>query len=127
MLNRRNFLGLLLSIPFANYADISIADEKQLDQFLFELNDSETRKKVKTFLDEHYGKIKSKKGIYDFKVICDETNNFSSVIDSNQLVVDIYVKPILSLRKQIIFGGGVDLRMNELKNISWLEKLYNLI
>ena len=41
--------------------------------------------------------VKGRRGIYDFKVVCDDTNNTSQVIDSNQFVGDIYIKPARSI------------------------------
>jgi phage tail sheath protein FI len=43
--------------------------------------------------DEFLNNIKNLRGIYDFKVICDTTNNTPNLIDDNQLIVDIYIKP----------------------------------
>ena len=37
--------------------------------------------------------VQGRRGIFDFRVVCDETNNTSEVIDSNRFVGDIYVKP----------------------------------
>jgi len=41
--------------------------------------------------------VKGRRGIYDYRVICDTTNNTSNVIDSNQFVGDIYIKPARSI------------------------------
>jgi phage tail sheath protein FI len=41
--------------------------------------------------------IKGRRGVYDFRVICDETNNTGEVIDQNQFVADIYIKPARSI------------------------------
>ena len=41
--------------------------------------------------------LKGRRGIYDFKVVCDETNNTAEVIDSNRFVGDIYIKPAKSI------------------------------
>jgi hypothetical protein len=41
--------------------------------------------------------IKARRGIYDFRVVCDSTNNTPAVIDANQFVGDIYVKPSRSV------------------------------
>ena len=37
--------------------------------------------------------VQAKRGIYDFRVICDETNNTAAIIDNNEFVADIFVKP----------------------------------
>jgi hypothetical protein len=41
--------------------------------------------------------VQGRRGIYDFRVVCDESNNTSEVIDSNRFVGDIYVKPAASI------------------------------
>ena len=41
--------------------------------------------------------VQGRRGIYDFKVVCDETNNTAQVIDSNRFVGDIYIKPARSI------------------------------
>jgi hypothetical protein len=43
------------------------------------------------------GDIQGRRGIYDFRVVCDETNNTPQVIDNNEFVGDIYVKPARSI------------------------------
>ena len=41
--------------------------------------------------------VKGRRGIYDYKVICDETNNTPEVIDTNRFIGDIYIKPARSI------------------------------
>jgi hypothetical protein len=41
--------------------------------------------------------VKGRRGVTDFKVVCDETNNNSAVVDGNRFVADIYVKPTRSI------------------------------
>ena len=41
--------------------------------------------------------VKGRRGITDFSVVCDETNNTSQIIDSNQFVADIFIKPARSI------------------------------
>jgi len=41
--------------------------------------------------------VKGRRGIYDYRVVCDTTNNTSQVIDANQFVGDIYIKPARSI------------------------------
>ena len=41
--------------------------------------------------------VQSKRGIFDFRVICDETNNTGAVIDNNEFVADIYIQPARSI------------------------------
>ena len=65
--------------------------------FLFEFNDSFTRAQFKNMVNPYLADIKGRRGLYDFLVICDETNNTPTVIDSNEFIADIYVKPARSI------------------------------
>ena len=64
---------------------------------LFEFNDAFTRAQFKNLVNPYLRNIKGRRGITDFLVVCDETNNTPQVIDSNQFVGDIYVKPAKSI------------------------------
>ena len=64
---------------------------------LFELNDEFTRAMFRNMTEPFLREIKGRRGIYDFKVVCDSTNNTGNVIDSNQFVADIYIKPARSI------------------------------
>ena len=64
---------------------------------LFEFNDEFTRSQFVALVEPFLRDVKGRRGIYDFKVVCDETNNTSQVIDSNQFVGDIYIKPARSI------------------------------
>ncbi len=64
---------------------------------LFEFNDAFTRAKFRNLIDPYLAEIQGGRGIYDYKVVCDETNNTPQVIDSNQFVGDIYIKPARSI------------------------------
>ncbi|QIW90304.1 tail sheath protein [Vibrio phage V05] len=64
---------------------------------LFELNDEFTRSSFKSEIDAYLTNIQDLGGIYDFRVVCDETNNPGSVIDRNEFVASIYVKPAKSI------------------------------
>lgn len=61
--------------------------------FLFEPNDQVTRKSIATQIETALNDILSKRGIYDFLVVCDSTNNTSSTIANNQLYVDVAIEP----------------------------------
>lgn len=61
--------------------------------FIFEPNDTATRANVKTLFDGFLGDILTKRGIYDFLVVCDTTNNTPSRIDANELWIDIAIEP----------------------------------
>ena len=60
---------------------------------LFEFNDEFTRAQFKNMVDPYLRDVKGRRGIYDFLVVCDETNNTGEVIDTNRFVADIYIKP----------------------------------
>jgi len=60
---------------------------------LFEFNDEFTRAQFRNLVEPFLRDVQGRRGIYDFRVVCDETNNTSQVIDSNQFVGDIYIKP----------------------------------
>ena len=64
---------------------------------LFEFNDAFTRAQFTNLVEPFLRDVQGRRGIYDFKVVCDETNNTAQVIDSNQFVGDIYIKPARSI------------------------------
>ena len=64
---------------------------------LFEFNDSTTRAQFRGMVEAFLREVKGRRGIYDFAVVCDETNNTGAVIDGNSFVADIYIKPARSI------------------------------
>ena len=64
---------------------------------LFEYNDDFTRNQFVALVTPFLRDIQGRRGITDFRVVCDTTNNTSQVIDSNQFVGDIYIKPARSV------------------------------
>jgi hypothetical protein len=64
---------------------------------LFEFNDEITRASFVNSVVPVLQTIQSRRGIYDYRVVCDETNNTSNIIDSNQFVADVYIKPAKSI------------------------------
>ena len=64
---------------------------------LFEFNDSFTQAQFVALVTPFLRDVQGRRGITDFRVVCDSTNNTSQVIDSNQFVGDIYVKPARSI------------------------------
>lgn len=73
------------------------AISKAAQSSLFEFNDSFTRTQFKNLVEPFLRQVQGRRGIYDYRVICDETNNTPQVIDSNQFVGDIYIKPAKSI------------------------------
>lgn len=96
----------LLSRPSAfdaiNVRRLFIVLEKAIkrtsESFLFELNDEFTRAQFKNLVDPFLRDVKGRRGIYDFYVECSEQNNTAEVIDRNELVCDIFIKPTRSIR-----------------------------
>jgi len=65
--------------------------------FLFEQNDGFTRAQFKNLVVPFLKTVQTRRGITDFKVVCDDTNNPGEVIDRNEFVADIFVKPTRSI------------------------------
>lgn len=63
---------------------------------LFEINNSFTQAQFVSMVTPFLKTVQGRQGIYDFKVVCDSTNNTAAVIDANQFVGDIYIKPAKS-------------------------------
>ena len=72
---------------------ISLSAQSQL----FEFNDAFTRANFRAAVEPFLREVQGRRGIYDYKVICDETNNSQAVIDTNQFVASIFVKPARSI------------------------------
>jgi phage tail sheath protein FI len=79
---------------------------------LFEFNDEFTRAQFVALITPFLRDVQGRRGITDFKVVCDTTNNTPQVIDSNQFVGDIYIKPARSVNyiqlNFVAVGTGVD-------------------
>ena len=79
---------------------------------LFEFNDEFTRSQFVALVTPFLRDVQGRRGITDFKVVCDTTNNTPQVIDSNQFVGDIYIKPARSVNfiqlNFVAVGTGVD-------------------
>lgn len=79
---------------------------------LFELNDEFTRAQFVSLVTPFLRDVQGRRGITDFKVVCDKTNNTTQVIDSNRFVGDIYIKPARSTNfiqlNFVAVGTGVD-------------------
>ena len=64
---------------------------------LFEFNDEFTRAQFRNLVEPFLREVKGRRGLTDFQVVCDETNNTGDVIDRNEFVADIYIKPARSI------------------------------
>ena len=102
-LDRLNVRLLLITIEPAVAA--------ALENFLFELNDVSTQSIVTTLIDGYMNGIKSRRGVTDFRTVCDKSNNTDADIDANRLNVDLFVKPTRSIEeiplRVIITSTGV--------------------
>lgn len=79
---------------------------------LFELNNEFTRSNFKNQVNPFLRNVQGRSGIYDFRVVADETNNTPVVIDRNEFIADIYVKPARSINfiklQFVPVGTGVE-------------------
>lgn len=82
---RRLFLGIERAIKGA------------AQNVMFEFNDEFTRAEFVNIVEPFLREIKGRRGITDFRVVCDETNNTPSVIDANRFVASVFVKPARSI------------------------------
>jgi phage tail sheath protein FI len=64
---------------------------------LFEFNDEFTRAQFVNLVAPYLRDVQGRRGITDFQVVCDDTNNTGEVIDRNEFVGDIYIKPARSI------------------------------
>ena len=64
---------------------------------LFEFNDEFTRAQFRNMVEPFLRDVQGRRGITDFKVVCDGTNNTGAIIDTNKFVADIYIKPARSI------------------------------
>ena len=64
---------------------------------LFEFNDEFTRAQFKNLVEPFLRDVQGRRGIYDFRVVVDATNNTAAVVDANQFIGDIYIKPARSI------------------------------
>jgi hypothetical protein len=79
------------------FLTIEQALEKASQAQLFELNDQITRANFVNIVEPYLRDVQAKRGLYDFLVICDETNNTPDVIDNNEFRADIFLKPTKSI------------------------------
>lgn len=84
-----------------NVRRLFIAIEKSIGEaaknVMFEFNDEFTRAEFVNIVEPFLRRVKGRRGITDFRVVCDETNNTQEVIDNNQFVASIFVKPARSI------------------------------
>ena len=97
----KTLLGQPSAFDRINVRRLFIVLEKAIataSQFsLFEFNDEFTRAQFRNLVEPFLRDVQGRRGIYDFRVVCDETNNTGEVIDRNEFVGDIYIKPARSI------------------------------
>lgn len=70
------------------------ATKKTIKYFIFEPNTLFTRNRVIAVLSPIFDRARNTQGLYDYQIVCDKRNNTPTVIDQNEMVVDIYLKPV---------------------------------
>lgn len=84
-----------------NVARLIVYMRTQLDKivrpFLFEPNDKITRDEVKGVIDSFCNDLIAKRALYDYLVVCDESNNTPDRIDRNELYIDIAIEPVKAI------------------------------
>jgi phage tail sheath protein FI len=81
-----------------NVARLVVYLRRQLDliarQYIFEPNDEITRREIKNQIEKELNSIKVNRGLYDYAVVCDTSNNTPDRIDRNELWVDVAIEPV---------------------------------
>ena len=84
-----------------NVRKLFLVVEKAIEQAaqaqLFEINDETTRNIFKSITEPFLRDVQARRGITDFLVVCDETNNTPLVVDNNEFVAEIYIQPARSI------------------------------
>ena len=73
------------------------AISRAAENVLFEFNDEFTRAEFVNIVEPVLREVKGRRGITDFRVVCDETNNTAAVIDRNEFIASIFIKPARSI------------------------------
>jgi hypothetical protein len=73
------------------------AISRAAETVIFEFNDEFTRAEFVNIIEPLLREVQGRRGITDFRVVCDETNNTPSVIDANEFKASIFIKPARSI------------------------------
>ena len=96
------------------FNEMERAISKMAKYYVFTNNDAYTRSRFKSTIVPYLRNIKANRGIYDYYVRCDENNNTSDVVDSNQFIADIAIKPARTAEFLVLnfiaVGTGVDFK-----------------
>ena len=94
-------LGRPSAFDRVNVRRLFLKLEKDITEYaknlLFEFNDEFTRAEFVGVVEPYLRDVKARRGIYDYKIVCDETNNPPSVVDANEFIASIFVKPARSI------------------------------
>jgi len=97
----KTFLGRVSAFDRINVRRLFLVLERAIgraaEQVLFELNDEFTRAEFVNIVEPVLREVQGRRGITDFRVVCDETNNTAAVIDRNEFKADIFIKPARSI------------------------------
>ena len=97
----KTFLGRPSAFDRINVRRLFLILERAIgraaEQVLFEFNDEFTRAEFVNIVEPVLREVQGRRGITDFRVICDETNNTAAVIDRNEFKADIFIKPARSI------------------------------
>jgi phage tail sheath protein FI len=97
----KTFLGRPSAFDRINVRRLFLVLERSIgraaEQALFEFNDEFTRAEFVNIVEPVLREVQGRRGITDFRVVCDETNNTPAVIDRNEFKADIFIKPARSI------------------------------
>ena len=97
----KTFLGRPSAFDRINVRRLFLVLERAIgraaEQVLFEFNDEFTRAEFVNIVEPVLREVQGRRGITDFRVVCDETNNTAEVIDRNEFKADIFIKPARSI------------------------------
>jgi hypothetical protein len=79
------------------FLTVEQALERSANAQLFEFNDQVTRSNFVNIVEPYLRDVQAKRGVFDFRVICDESNNTPDIIDNNEFRADIFLKPTRSI------------------------------
>ena len=97
----KTFLGRVSAFDRINVRRLFLVLERAIgraaEQVLFEFNDEFTRAEFVNIVEPVLREVQGRRGITDFRVVADETNNTSAVIDRNEFIASIFIKPARSI------------------------------
>jgi len=94
------------------FIDLRLTITRSAKYNLFEFNDEFTRAQFRDSIEPVLRDMRGKRGIVDFKIVCDESNNPVSVVQKGEFIGDIYIKPQYSIQYIILNFNAVDQGVN---------------